>query len=115
MNFKKFFRSFGYAGRGLLGFLKKEQNIKVQLFIGFLAVLLGFWVGLSSAHWIVVVFLVFLVTGLEIVNSLIEEIADILNLPYHKTTFLRDLSAGMVLWFSLMSAIIGIIVFAEYF
>lgn len=111
---KKFIKSFGYAFCGLKKFISQEQNIKVQLLIGCMVVLLSIWLRISTADWLLVIFLVFFIPGLEIFNGIVEELANLLNLPYNKTAFLRNLAAGLVLWFSLFSIIIGIMILGKY-
>jgi undecaprenol kinase len=113
MNWQKFIRSFDYAFNGLSAFIRKEQNIKVQLVIGIMVVLASFVWEMNWAYRLIILFLAFLIPGLEIVNGLVEEIADLLQLPYHRTTYLRNLSAGLVLWFGFLAAIIGILLFLQ--
>lgn len=115
MNITKFLHSFGFAVRGITAFVKKEQNIKVQLLAGLLVSIAAWYLKLSLSHRLVVVFLVFLIPGLEMLNGLFEELADLMKLPYSATTFLRNLSAGLVLWFSIMTVVIGIMIFGQYF
>ena len=114
MNISKFIRSIGHAFSGLMAVVKKEQNIKIELVIGLFVLLTSFLLRLSLTHFLIVLIIVFLIPGLEILNSMVEEVADLLQLEYEHTTYLRNLSAGLVLWFSLMAVVVGIIVFGQY-
>ena len=114
MNLTKLIRSFKCAGNGLLAMVKKERNIKIELSIGLIVLISAILFKFSLGDFLLIIMLFFLIPGLEIVNSLVEEMANLLNLPNERTTFLRDLSAGLVLWFTFMAVIIGIVIFTKY-
>jgi undecaprenol kinase len=111
---KKFFKGFFYAGRGMIsGF--SERNMKFHGVAAILVIILGLIVGLSKIEWFVVLILIGLVWSAEMVNTSIEEMANIMkeknNLSYETTTKLRDVAAGSVLVLAIISAIIGVIIF----
>lgn len=114
MNLTKLKKSFGYAWHGWQGVWRREQNFRIQLAIGIGVIIAGLVADLSHAHWLVVLGLVALIPAAEMVNSVVEELADRLKLPYSETTYLRDLSAGLVLWFCLAAVVIGLNIFYQY-
>ncbi len=78
-NFKRFVKSFYFAGRGLSLILKSEQNFQLEV-IGVVTILvLMFYYNLSWIKIILISFLLLLILVLEVVNSIFEEIADFLS------------------------------------
>lgn len=110
----KFFLAFLFASRGIVS-ASKERNIKFHFFAATIIILFGFFLTLSKTEWFVVLILIGIIISLEMINTSIEELANItrdkLNLSYSETTRARDVSAGAVLIVSMVAAIIGIIIF----
>ncbi len=112
---KRLFKSFTYAFRGLKKVYKEEQNIRVQVVIGILVLLLAFFIGLNRIEASIIIFLVVLVVLMELANSAVERIADVLKPrmnAYIKE--IKDIMAAAVLLASLMSVAVGLIIFWPY-
>lgn len=111
---KKFFRAFVFAYNGIITSFK-ERNIKFHFIATIFVILLGLFLNLSRVEWFVILILIGIIIALEMVNTSLEELANItrdkLNLNYEATKRARDVSAGAVLVFSIIAAIIGIIIF----
>lgn len=112
---KRVIKSFPHAVRGIFICLIFEHNMKFHVFASFFVFILGLILGLTKAEWIVVIACVGVVWCVEIMNTAVEDICDVvrdnLNLDYQKTKDARDLAAGAVLIVSLMSAVIGAMIF----
>ncbi|HLV15329.1 MAG TPA: diacylglycerol kinase family protein [Xanthomarina sp.] len=110
-------KSVGYAFKGAWILIKTEASIKVQVSIGILMTVLGFWVGLSSTEWILQTLAIGLILAVEGVNTAIEEIADFIHPEYHpKIGLIKDLAAGAVFIIAITAMIIGsIIYFPKFF
>lgn len=105
-------KSFEYAAAGLRGILVQERNFKIQLFIGFFAVILGFVVNLSLSEWLDLVIVITLVLVFELINTSIEEIVDLVSPQYQdKAKIAKDVAAGTVLVASIGSVIVGVLLF----
>ncbi len=109
------FKSFGYAFRGFKKTYKEEQNIRVQIIVGIFVLLLAFFVRLSRIEMSIIIFLIVLVILMELANSAVERIADILK-PRINTYIkeIKDIMAAAVLLASIMSVIVGLIIFWPY-
>ncbi len=110
----KVFKSFVYAGAGIIkGFA--ERNMRVHGIAAFVVIVLGFYFGISELEWVLVLILMGLVWSAELVNSAIEELANLvrdeLGLGYRATKRARDLAAGAVLVLATVAAIIGGLIF----
>jgi diacylglycerol kinase len=109
-----FIRSFGYAFKGIR-FAMAQRNFRVQLLCAVSACILGFLVQISAVEWCIVLLCVALVLGLETLNSALEHLVNLVSPGYHETAGkIKDLAAGAVLIASLVSLLIGLIIFGSH-
>lgn len=105
-------RSFEFALSGLRGILLQERNFKIQLFIGTVAIILGFILNLSLAEWLDLVIVITLVLIFELINTSIEEIVDLVSPEIQeKAKIAKDVAAGTVLVAAMGSVIVGALLF----
>jgi len=112
---KRLVLSFTYAIRGFKKTWKEEQNLQIQSIIALLVMLLGFLYGINRMEWIIILMLVALVMLMELANSAIERIADVFKpriSSYVKE--IKDISAAAVMLSSVVSVVVGFIVFWPY-
>ena len=102
-----FFKSFSYAFKGLVYSLK-QRNMKVIFFCAVLTVTAAVSLKVNSTDWCILLLCIGMVMALEMVNTAIEGIVDMIN-PDHneKAGRIKDLGAGAVLTASLVSLIIS--------
>ena len=113
---KKFIESLENALRGLLLALKDEQNLKIHTVAALLILVLGLIVELTSTEWMLILLCIGSVFNLELVNTAIEELCNLIQPNYHKSIGkIKDISAGAVLASALISAVIGISIFVPHF
>lgn len=109
---KHFFKSFTYAWSGILLAARMERNFKFHLLAAAGVILAGGFTGLTLAEWFIVVVLIGGMLALELVNSAIEKVVDLVTDDYHLLAKqAKDLAAGAVLIYAISSAIIGIVLF----
>lgn len=105
-------KSFGYAINGLKGIILQERNFKIQLFVGTLAVILGFVLKLNAGEWLDLVIAITLVLIFELINTSIEEMVDLVSPDVQeKARIAKDVAAGTVLVASIGSLIVGALLF----
>lgn len=105
-------KSVGFALRGALLLIKTEASIKIQVFIALVMTALGFYFDISNTEWILQIFAIALVLGIEGMNTAVEKIADFIHPEFHeKIGFIKDIAAGAVMMVSIASAIIGMIIY----
>ncbi len=105
-------RSFGYAGRGLWYVIKRERTFQIHIVAAIIVIILMSVFPLSRWERIVVTLLITLVFVLEIVNTAVEKIIDVLKPRIHfYVQIVKDLMAAAVLVVSIAALIIGIIIF----
>lgn len=116
VNLQSIRSSFRYALKGLRYVFQHEQSFRIQLVATI--VVLGLVVALDvSRRDTVLLFLVIgLVLTLEILNSAVEVIVDLLKPRMHPyAQVIKDLMAAAVLLASFVALLIGVFVFVPYF
>ncbi len=106
----------GFALRGALLLIKTEASIKVQVFIGLLITGAGFYFEISNIEWILQIFAIALVIGIESMNTAVEKVADFIQPEFDpKIGFIKDIAAGAVMIVSIAATIIGLIIYVPKF
>ncbi len=109
---KKFLKSFGFAIEGILEFFFHERNALIQLAIAIIAIILGAVFKISPGQWLAILFFIALVLSLEMINSAIEKLCDMVSKDFHPgIKRIKDIVAGAVLLASVFSLIAGMIIF----
>ena len=105
-------KAFGFAFYGLCLFFKMERNGKIQLSFAVLVTALGIALQINLHEWICVLLFIAAVLSLEMLNSAIEKLCDMVCADYNATIkIIKDVSAGAVLWTSLISVVVAAIIF----
>lgn len=108
-------KSFTHAGRGMYIFIKTTHNAWIRLVILAVAVLLGYYFGITNTEWMFLVLAGGFVLVTEAINTAIEIDIDLTSPEYHpyaKDT--KDVAAGAVLIAAVTAAIIGVFIFIPY-
>ncbi|NLY79222.1 MAG: diacylglycerol kinase family protein [Lysinibacillus sp.] len=108
---RKFLRSFRFAFSGIkMGM--KERNMRIHIICGIIAILAGFLSHLSAVEWLILILTIALVIGMEMVNTAIENVVDLVSPEYHPLAKIaKDVAAGAVLVVAIASVLIGLILF----
>jgi len=108
-------KSFVYAFRGLVKTFKEEQNLKIQSTIGLFAIILAWLWQIGRLEWALLILTISLVVLLEIINSAVERITDVLKPRINGyVKEIKDIMAAGVLLASITSLIVGLIIFWPY-
>ena len=108
-------KSLSYAYTGAVKLITTEHSIMVQLFIGFMLVLAGFYFGISREEWLMQILATGMVLSIEGLNTAVEKIADFIHPEYHKAIgFIKDIAAGAVFFAGCTAIIIGLIIYWPY-
>lgn len=100
------------AASGVCFLVRSERNPRIQLACALVAVAVGFWLRITLTEWAIVVLCIGLVLTAETVNSAIERAVDHTSLDRHPLAGqAKDLAAGAVLIASIVSAVVGAILF----
>ena len=108
-----FFRKFAYAFKGIGSALKEELSLVVH----FICTAVVFIVagilhkGMEYYDWIILVMAMLLLIGMELLNTSIENLVDMVSFKFsYNAKKIKDIAAGATLVFSIMAAIISLMV-----
>jgi len=105
-------KSVGFAFKGAYILMTTEASIKVQIIIGIVMTILGFYVGLSATEWCIQTLVIAIIMAIEGANTAIEEVADFIHPEQHpKIGLIKDLAAGAVFIFAVAAVIIACIIY----
>ena len=105
--------AFKHAFNGLYILFTEEPNSIIQALLTVAALLMGYFLRISSIEWIVLTIVIGMVFAMEAINSAIENLADFacnkrIEESIKKT---KDLSAAAVLFSAIAALIAGLIIF----
>jgi diacylglycerol kinase len=105
------FRAFRYAFAGIK-YAFGQPNFRIQLTLGVVALLLAALFRLPLTDWLALILVSLAVLTLEMLNTVIEAVVDLISPDYHplaKTA--KDVAAGAVLLGAIASVIVGVFIF----
>ncbi|WP_027108471.1 diacylglycerol kinase family protein [Lacticigenium naphthae] len=108
-----YLQSFHYAFKGVQTVFSEERNMRTHLSLGFIILILGFLFDISYMEWLWVTFSIFFVLIMEITNTVIENLVDLVtNYEFHPLAKkVKDMAAASVLLSASLSVVIGCIIF----
>lgn len=107
--------SFGYAFEGIWTGIRKERNMRIHCLAIICVTLAGTLLHIAAAEWCICLLLFALVASLELVNTAVEAVVDLVTedkKPLAKIA--KDTAAGAVLFSAIISVFIGCIIFIPY-
>ncbi|MFT3703836.1 MAG: diacylglycerol kinase family protein [Agriterribacter sp.] len=104
--------AFKYAFTGIVSFFKKDINGQLELMAAIVAIAAGWFFHISGLQWVTVLLCTGSVLTLEMINTSIEKLCDMIQPEYHpQIKIIKDVAAGAVLLSAVVSLVIGIIIF----
>lgn len=108
----KLVKSFAFAWAGIKSCLQSELNFRMHLVSALAAILLSLLFKISGTEWIAVCFCIALVITLEMVNTAIEKLCDVVSKETHPgIKSVKDIAAGAVLVAAAFSLVTAAIIF----
>lgn len=104
-------RSFQHAFAGIWYVIRTQRNAKIHLAIASFVVVLSLFLGLPPAQWALLVLTIALVIAAEILNTVIESLADLVSPDFHPLAKIaKDAAAGAVLVLAIGSVLVGLLI-----
>ena len=105
-----------YAVQGIAHAFRSQLNLRLHLSIGFLVVLTGYFLQISLVEWCIILICIGSVLAAELFNTALENHIDLTHPEWNEIAGRsKDIAAGAVLMVSVISAIIGLIIFLPRF
>ena len=109
---RKLFRTFIPAFKGIGSAFRSEKNLRFHFIVVVCVTILGFVFGISNIEWLLVLLLFANVIAMELINTAIERLCDFVQPEKdNRIRKIKDISAGAVLWASLMAGVAGLLIF----
>ncbi|MGD8189036.1 diacylglycerol kinase family protein [Brevibacillus ginsengisoli] len=107
-------RSFRFAWSGIVYTFRTQRNMQIHGWVTFIVLLLSWWLKIPRGDVLLVLFCISLVLSLELVNTAIETVVDLVTSEWQeKAKISKDVAAGAVLMSVVFAVIIGCCVFAK--
>lgn len=112
---KRFYESFKYAWSGIVQTFKKERNFQIHVMISVMMFFVGFYLQFTKFEWIVILFLIGGMLSLELMNTALERVVDLVTKEFKPLAkAAKDAAAGAVFVYAILSVIIGIIIITNH-
>lgn len=102
------------AFNGIIYGVKSQRNIRIQLVMAVIIIIIGFIAKLNTFECIVLTFAIFLVIIAEMINTAIETAIDLYTQTYHpKAKLAKDAGAGAVVLAAINALIVAYFLFFD--
>ena len=107
-----FIEACNNAVNGIIYSATTQRNIKIQLVLAVIVMILCLFYGLETAEFMCLIFAIFFVIFAELINTAIETVVDLFVDVYHpKAKIAKDVAAGAVVLAACNALIIGYFIF----
>lgn len=107
--------SFKHAFRGITWTFLHGLNFKIHLLISLVVFIFAYLFKVTSGDLIILIFCVILGLTVEMINTSVEELSDLITVKWAKQARIaKDVAAGCMLITSIGLAIIGLVIFIPY-
>ena len=106
-----FIKSFRDAFEGVRTVFQEERNMRSHTFSTLSVLFISLFLNLTVNEWFWIILVCFLVLVMEVWNTVVENIVDLVSPHYHPLAKkVKDMAAAAVLLTSVLSVIIGSII-----
>jgi len=113
--FRRMLKSIGYSFEGLKYAYKYEQSMLVHVFFSALAVILGIILQINLVDWAIVFIALGTILGVELVNTSIEAIVDLVTLEKKSLAKIaKDCGSAATFVLSVVAIVACLIVYAPH-
>lgn len=112
MKIPRLIKSLQYAGRGLAKAWREEANFRIEASVTVLVAVMAWWLRLDAFSWAILALACAFVLALELVNTMIEQISDVLKPRLDQyVRNIKDISAAAVLVAAVFAVLVGVCLF----
>lgn len=107
-----FIEACNNAVNGIIYAATTQRNIRIQLVLAVIIMMLSLFYGLNTTEFLCLVFAVFMVIFAEMINTAIETVVDLFVDVYHpKAKIAKDVAAGAVVLSACNALVVGYFIF----
>ena len=114
MHKNNFWDSINYALQGLVHTLKTQINMKIHFFLAFVVLFGSLFFNISKIELVLLFFTIFFVIAMEMVNTAVEIITDMVAKEYnYHIKIAKNIAAGAVVISAINAVIVGYLIFVD--
>ena len=111
MPLRKWIKSTNHAIEGILHAAKTQRHMRYHLYAAIFVLIFSFILGIGRIEFTILVILSILVLSVEMLNTALEAITDVLFKEYdERAKYIKDIAAGSVLITALGAAMVGYVI-----
>lgn len=111
----RLWKSFSYALTGIKTALWSERNMRIHLIASIFVIGCSLYFSISKFEWLFVIVAIGGIFSLELINTAIERVVDMITDKYHPLAKqAKDLAAGAVFIYAVTAVVIGIFIFLPH-
>ncbi len=108
-------RSMGFAFDGLRYAFRSQRSLRIESIIAGFIVVIGFALNISRLEWVIVIISIFFIIGLELVNTALEAVVDLVSPEFHPVAKVaKDVASAAVLTSGVGGLVAGLVIFGAY-
>ena len=108
-------KSFWNAIKGVIWMLKSERNFQIEVLALIINLFLIVYFKVTEVEAAVILIVAFAVLSLEILNTCVEKICDIVQPEYdERIKIIKDMAAASVFIMAMASVVVGVFIYAKY-
>ena len=101
-----------HAIEGVMWAFRTQPNFLIHFTLAGFAILLGWFFAISSFEWVLLVFTIFWGLTVEMLNTAVEAMTDLITTEWKKDAKIaKDVAAGMVLITAIGTAVVAGVIF----
>lgn len=115
MKLRILLKSIQHAVSGITFALVRERNFQIECGVAISVIFLASWFPLLPAEWAILLLVIGWVLTLELINTIIERVLDMVKPNVHPyVRVVKDMAAGAVLIAAFVAILIGIFIFLPH-
>lgn len=108
-------KSFWNALKGAIWMLKSERNFQIEVLALILNLFLIVYLKVTETEAAIILVVCFAVLSLEILNTCVEKICDIIKPDFdERIKIIKDIAAASVFIMAIASVFVGILIYFKY-
>ena len=110
-----FHKSLWNAIKGIVWMLKSEKNFQLEILALLINLFLIVYLQVNSTDTAIIIIVCFSVLSLEILNTCVEKICDMIQPEYdERIKIIKDIAAGSVVIMAMASVVVGVLIYSKY-
>lgn len=109
---KYWYRKFYYAFKGIFSSLREEKSMIVHVIVSLIVIIFSLAIKINITSWPIIIITIGLVISLELINTAIENLVDMVSFKYNiNARKIKDIAAAATLIVAIAAIVVSLLVF----